>query len=526
MEIRVWRSFSCNNSNSYYLVGRFASAAAAQEAAASLPEQFEALDELEETPWMEGEHPDYWVEGSTVVVYHGYCGGLHDVHLPGALSTDLEDSSAPMLAVLALADGERGKELIAQLSAYFAQGTTTPGTDDWNMAPWGEELRYSIFGTDSLWWTDGSALAFRVPFDWEPARVRGYLERAGAKSIVIELCDEPLSSAIRTLVDSKNLCPECKSDQVKLVGFEAGIEEAQLVCSGCGGMFTLATVQMLAPVVRLGEQRLTKVAVVDERVFVTTEGGSIWRRSHGRGWENVHRMRGSLYGIAAAEDRVVAVGWTGVVATSTDGGDTWMEVKVGDAQLYAVTCAPSGTWFAGGAKGTLLRSKNGADWESLEPPKPATLGRDTSDVLAIAAVSDERIYAGARNGRIFVSDDGGNHWARAESPTEKAVCRIVPTGVGLGAVAVGDRALVLHTEDGLRWSELQRASSGDLEDVVRCGVRYFAASSSGEVVVFERNLSRGARAAGVGSLWGIAALGDDRLIAVGDDGFAVTLEME
>ena len=121
MEVRVWQSYSCNNSSSYRLVARFANASSATETAAELgaffAEHATQMDEVieaadyefpDESPaaaqalakkygfewknvlsWgdegLQGDEPAIATEGDVLVVYHTYCGGFGE-ELPLYLS--------------------------------------------------------------------------------------------------------------------------------------------------------------------------------------------------------------------------------------------------------------------------------------------------------------------------------------------------------------------------------------------------------------------------------------------------------
>jgi photosystem II stability/assembly factor-like uncharacterized protein len=71
----------------------------------------------------------------------------------------------------------------------------------------------------------------------------------------------------------------------------------------------------------------------------------------------------------------------------------------------------------------------------------------------VATADGERVLVVGYGGKILVSDDGGEHWRRAGSPTDKALLRIGFADRETGWIA-GQDGVVLHTNDaGERWQE-------------------------------------------------------------------------
>ena len=60
IKIQLWRSFSCNNSSSYYLVARFKSADAAEASAVELRAFLAAHGEQSDAMWAAGGDPIAW----------------------------------------------------------------------------------------------------------------------------------------------------------------------------------------------------------------------------------------------------------------------------------------------------------------------------------------------------------------------------------------------------------------------------------------------------------------------------------
>jgi len=131
-------------------------------------------------------------------------------------------------------------------------------------------------------------------------------------------------------------------------------------------------------------------------IAVSTDGGASWRS---RTIANV------LQGVTCTDARTcIAVGFTGTILRTTDGGRTWPAVPNpltgGTTNLYAIACAGGvcravGGDAAGKAGGVMLRSADsGRTWRRESVPTTASLD-------AIACLRADRCYLGGAGGALF-----------------------------------------------------------------------------------------------------------------------------
>ncbi|MEZ4362397.1 MAG: BRCT domain-containing protein [Kofleriaceae bacterium] len=242
MQVQLWNSFSCNNSSDYRLVARFADAKTAEKMGAELTKFFaeyaEELDQiLEDTDYefpdeappkavafgkkygitfkeplswgdegLSGDEPQVAVAGSTLAIYHTYCGGF-GADLPKLLKkagakVEAEEREAPDLACsFSLPPGKAGEKLAAELVAFLDQGKKFEQICDFEIeAPWtGQRLMYEE-GSRVIWASDGTKFAFAMPFDITGfENLKKYLTKHKAKDVSIELGDAKARAAIEKL---------------------------------------------------------------------------------------------------------------------------------------------------------------------------------------------------------------------------------------------------------------------------------------------------------------------------------------
>ena len=130
-----------------------------------------------------------------------------------------------------------------------------------------------------------------------------------------------------------------------------------------------------------------------------------------------------------------------------------------DVELRGIAVRDESHAWASGAKGTLLRTKDGQGWEGLSVPAAEDL--DFRDMEAPSAGAVVLMSAGPGDkSKIFVSADGGDHWKLAHTnPDEKGFYDAIAffdekVGLVVGD-PVGGRFVVRRTEDaGATWSDV------------------------------------------------------------------------
>jgi len=288
MEVRVWQSFSCNNSGDFKLVARFSDAHKAAAAAKELRtflsahgEQIDASfdDEPDESGLEAWERPSQachdlaakhgftWDEflmwgddsmaedlphveavGETLVVYHTYCGGFGD-DLPKyfeALGSEaVEEDGPPALSVRFPLTSDGARAVADELAGYFARAddSTAPRyLYEWPSPPWTSTGSMTGHVDQVAFYDDGQTAGFHLPFDISNLdALRAYLSEHGVDGFTIALEDPDLRNLFRAVARGK--CPECAVGGLTLMAAaEHGTDEDQLACPRCGGMFGLASI--------------------------------------------------------------------------------------------------------------------------------------------------------------------------------------------------------------------------------------------------------------------------------------------
>jgi photosystem II stability/assembly factor-like uncharacterized protein len=151
---------------------------------------------------------------------------------------------------------------------------------------------------------------------------------------------------------------------------------------------------------------------------------------------------------------------TGVLVLGT-AASSWTQVHTGpDVELRGLAIRGATHAWTGGAKGTLLRTRDGGkSWDTLHPP-----GGEDLDFRDVEALSDKDLVLmsagpGAAS-KIYVSGDGGDRWRLAHTnPDEKGFYDAVAffdakEGLVLGD-PVGGKFVIRRTQDGgASWSDV------------------------------------------------------------------------
>lgn len=136
-------------------------------------------------------------------------------------------------------------------------------------------------------------------------------------------------------------------------------------------------------------------------------------------------------------------GQPSIVARSTDHGRTWSSVDFALGYVSGLRGEPGGEPWMVGTKGLLVTRRKGA-WKRLNTKNKATLN-------GVWCASPELVVVCGAEGLIASSRDAGRTWTVAERLTRSNLYDVVGDGHG-GYVAVGDGAVILRSEDGLRWT--------------------------------------------------------------------------
>ncbi|MGH8132173.1 MAG: WD40/YVTN/BNR-like repeat-containing protein, partial [Steroidobacteraceae bacterium] len=244
----------------------------------------------------------------------------------------------------------------------------------------------------------------------------------------------------------------------------------------------LAAHSLLIAIAAAG-QRL--VAVGDRGVIVLSD-------DRGRSWQQATSVptQALLTGVCFFDARHgLAVGHDEVVLATADAGGTWRRTHYAPGAqrpLLDVWCGAGGEAIAVGAYSTYLTSTDGgAGWVARKftaapAPKGASGGRAGAASSAgdpgagggyhlnrIVAASAARLYIAGEAGHLYRSDDGGANWHALFSPYEGSFFDILPLA-GDALLAFGLRGNLFRSEDaGGSWRRLDTGTVAMLDGAAR-----------------------------------------------------------
>lgn len=262
--IRIWQSYSCNNSSAYRLLARFIDATTARSVGAELDAFFashaveidarnedtelesDAQRELGATygfAWqgllywpgrMTGNTPDVIVEGAYVVVHHDYCGGFGQlgayVRARGGIAESERRSDLQITVMVRAAEDPA-------LDAELATMSEQPADAAPFKAPWNTD--HDAYGRFA-WFRDAGMFGIHAPIDpRDLAEVRRWLAGHGYTEPVIRLGELEDALLFEALANAR--CRSCDGALEYLDPQLHDIESPQLVCRACGGFYEVGT---------------------------------------------------------------------------------------------------------------------------------------------------------------------------------------------------------------------------------------------------------------------------------------------
>ena len=186
----------------------------------------------------------------------------------------------------------------------------------------------------------------------------------------------------------------------------------------------------------------------------TVDGGGIWTE--------VMRTSLELYAVAALDsDIVFAAGSGGQISRSTDGGQNWnsMSTDTGES-LLDLAFVDFDTGFAAGTDGVVLRTTDGGSTWFTRIQLPGS-----NAFYAIDFFDDDHGVVGGYGGTILATNDGGDTWQRRS--TQSTLQNLLDVdAVGDFGMAVGNDGTILVTEDGGRqWRLLDSVTEATIRAV-------------------------------------------------------------
>lgn len=249
--IRIWQSYSCNNSSAYRLVARFPDAAAAAETTGELVEYFAAQEKLglprlqnalvtltrsygfessEEVRWGV---PGVIAQDEVVIVYHTMSLGMGP-GLPAYIAdrggvAEKERAIGIQVSVLARVDPHRARRFDEIVGMLAVDGERKLQ----GKPPWSED---SVWGHAS-WFRDSKTLGIHVP-------VRAHELDAFRRWLALDDCVTRIEDrgdlALFALLATAH-CTACEHKLDYLDPRLHDIETPQLLCPACGGFYELTS---------------------------------------------------------------------------------------------------------------------------------------------------------------------------------------------------------------------------------------------------------------------------------------------
>lgn len=158
----------------------------------------------------------------------------------------------------------------------------------------------------------------------------------------------------------------------------------------------------------------------------------------GKGFQRVYSLDGN---------DVWAVGDSGNVFRSFDGGATWGTYPLGSSILRSVTARNTSIWIVGDG-GVCYRSTNNGESFGLQT---LALG---SSLLTVAFASDLVGWIGGNAGTLLKTTDGGTTWTALPSPTLQNIYCLRFSSTSNGWLVGGAGIVMRTTNGGTSWSSL------------------------------------------------------------------------
>jgi photosystem II stability/assembly factor-like uncharacterized protein len=177
-------------------------------------------------------------------------------------------------------------------------------------------------------------------------------------------------------------------------------------------------------------------------VLAVGDSGLVYRSfDGGANWTRFALGDKPLRGVIAIGWTIVAVGDSGKVWRSVDSGGGWaLQVMSGTPSLRAIASLGGDVLVAVGSGGTVLRSNDaGASWG----PEPGGTGEQLNAVQFVDTLTG---WVAGTNGFLARSTNGGASWTPVVLPTTQPLNSVAARGTSVWVV--GDNATVFRSTDG------------------------------------------------------------------------------
>lgn len=242
----------------------------------------------------------------------------------------------------------------------------------------------------------------------ETVFITGYITTSGSdtNSVVLKSIDNganwALQGSVLNLRETTSVTA-LSSENYFAVGGSAGVSPAGYTFSTSGGARTVPS-GLLKSVDFASGTYYTAGATADD------SSGTILKSTNGTTWTTQVSSGPKLNGISALDANVVyAVGASGTVQKTTDGGANWSsQTTDSNYVLYGVNAVSSTTAYAAGKSGSdgvILKTTDGTNWSTVE-----TVSGTPLNAISVVETNPNVAFA-VGDGSIIMQTTDGNTWS-------------------------------------------------------------------------------------------------------------------
>jgi len=242
----------------------------------------------------------------------------------------------------------------------------------------------------------------------ETVFITGYITTSGSdtNSVVLKSIDNganwALQGSVLNLRETTSVTA-LSSENYFAVGGSAGVSPAGYTFSTSGGARTVPS-GLLKSVDFASGTYYTAGATADD------SSGTILKSTNGTDWTTQVSSGPKLNGISALDANVVyAVGASGTVQKTTDGGANWSsQTTDSNYVLYGVNAVSSTTAYAAGKSGSdgvILKTTDGTNWSTVE-----TVSGTPLNAISVVETNPNVAFA-VGDGSIIMQTTDGNTWS-------------------------------------------------------------------------------------------------------------------
>ncbi len=216
--------------------------------------------------------------------------------------------------------------------------------------------------------------------------------------------------------------------------------------------------------------------VLNRFYAVSGNNGRVFSSEDGLSWSSVPTPAASLRNLTYGAGRLVAVGGSGVIVTSSN-GTLWNAVNSGVTDQIIGVNFVNGRFIATGVNGLILTSPDGLQWT-----KRSSNGNLSS--LQNASYGNGRyviVGQAGSTGRIILTSTDGETWSNGIFGPRQGTNLFAASTDGNTVVAVGATGTIVSSTDTVVWTDRFSGTTQNLNDVAYGASKFLAVGNSGVV---------------------------------------------